>query len=262
MLDVVDHAGVPGQDKGAVRELRLARPPANALGPALLGALNEALHRAPAEGAAAIVLSGAPGRFSGGMDVPAMLAMKRDELAATWGAFFEVLRTLARSPVPVVAALTGHSPAGGTVLALFADYRVLADGPFLVGLNEVQVGLPVPAVLLEVLVQVVGRRQAARLATTGALVGPQEALRVGLVDEVVAVEQVVPRALAWAGELVSRPRRAMLATRAQARAPLAGAAEDMNQVLVDDVVEAWYGEECQRTMRALAERLAASSRRA
>lgn len=260
MLDVLDHRTASRNDPSAkemVRELRLAKPPANALGPELLRVLREALSRAPSEGASAVILSGSAGRFSGGMDVPALLAMDEAALTATWASFFAILRDLATYPVPVVAALTGHSPAGGTVLALFTDYRILAEGPFLVGLNEVQVGLPVPPCLFQALTYVVGARQAARLATGGLLLGPAEARAVGLVDEVVPVGEVVPRALAWADALLERPRHAMLATRSLARAPLATAAAEMTPALIGEVVRAWQSEECQRTMRALAARLAA-----
>src|SRR5436190_6215954 len=197
MLELTDH--------GPVREIRLAHPPANALGPALLGALEQALNAAVRAGVRGVVLSGAEGRFSGGMDVPALLAMDTAGVRATWAAFFGVLRTLARLPIPIAAALTGHSPAGGTVMALFADHRVLAQGSYLVGLNEVQVGLAVPPCLLDALAYVVGARQATRLATGGLLVQPAEALAVGLVDEVVPLADVVPRALAWTTELLQRP---------------------------------------------------------
>src|SRR5688500_8021775 len=134
-------------DHGPVRELRLDRPPVNALNPALMAELRAALGRASSDGCGAVVLSGAPGRFSGGLDVPALLRLEKGEIRATWELFFGLLKDIACSSTPVVAALTGHSPAGGTVLAIYADYRVLAEGRFLVGLNEVQVGLPVPAVL-------------------------------------------------------------------------------------------------------------------
>src|SRR5450432_2015744 len=156
---------------GPIRELRLARPPVNAFDPALMRALREALRDALAGGGEAIVVSGSPGRFSGGLDVPALLTLDRAGIRDAWTTFFGLMRDLAAAPVPVAAAITGHSPAGGTVLVLFADQRVLAS--------------------------VVGERQAARLAVGGLLVGPDEALRIGLVDEVVPVAEVVPRAIAW-----------------------------------------------------------------
>jgi 3,2-trans-enoyl-CoA isomerase len=247
MVETLDH--------GPIRELHLARPPVNALDPALLRALREALREAVASGREAIVLSGSPGRFSGGLDVPALLTLDRAGILEVWTTFFALMRDLAAAPVPVVAALTGHSPAGGTVLALFADHRVLASGDFLVGLNEVRVGLPVPEVLLRALAYVVGERQAARLAVGGLLLGPDEALRVGLVDEVVPMAEVVPRALAWAGDLLTRPRAAMTATRALVRRPLVEAFDALGARSIDTITDQWFSAEAQTTLRALAARL-------
>jgi len=247
MIETVEH--------GTIRELRLARPPANALDPALLRALREALREATAAGREAVVLSGSPGRFSAGLDVPALLSLDRAGILDAWRTFFALMRELAASPVPVVAALTGHSPAGGTVLALFADHRVLAGGDFLVGLNEVRVGLPVPEVLLRALAYTVGERQAARLAVGGLLVPPDEALRVGLVDEVAPLAEVVPRAVAWARDLLARPRAAMTATRALARRPLVAAFDAVDDRMLGAVTDQWFSPEAQSTLRALAARL-------
>jgi enoyl-CoA hydratase/carnithine racemase len=247
MIETTDH--------GTIRELRLARPPANALDPALLAALRAALVDAVAGGREAIVLSGGAGRFSGGLDVPALLALDRAGILETWRTFFALLRELAACPVPVAAALTGHSPAGGTVLAVFADHRVLAEGPFVVGLNEVRVGLPVPEVLLRALTFVVGERQAARLATLGLLIGPAEALRVGLVDEVVPPGDVVPRAVAWARELLALPRGPAMATRALARRPLVAAFDTVDEHMLATVTDQWFSPEAQATLRALAAKL-------
>jgi 3,2-trans-enoyl-CoA isomerase len=247
MLEIIDH--------GAVRELRLSRPPVNALDPGLIAALRAALGAAVDGGREAMVISGAPGRFSGGLDVPALLRLDRAGIAETWSAFFGLMGDLAASPIPTVAALTGHSPAGGTVLALFTDYRVLAEGPYLVGLNEVQVGLPVPAVLLRTLSYVVGQRQAERLAVGGLLLGPGEALRVGLVDEVVPVDEVIPRAIAWVRDLLSRPRTAMTATRRLARRPLTAAFDDLSAQAIDAIVDQWFSPESQATLQALGARL-------
>jgi enoyl-CoA hydratase/carnithine racemase len=246
---------IEATDHGPIRELRLARPPANALDPGLIGALRAALGEAFASGRDAIVLSGSPGRFSGGLDVPALLALDRAGIKEMWRSFFALLHDLAAAPVPVVAALTGHSPAGGTVLALFADHRVLAEGEFVIGLNEVRVGLPVPQVLLRALAFVVGERRAADLATRGLLLGPAEALRVGLVDELAAVNEVVPRALARARELVALPRAAMRGTRALARRPLVDGFETVNDELLVAVTDQWFSDEAQATLRALTSRL-------
>jgi enoyl-CoA hydratase/carnithine racemase len=141
------------------------------------------------------------------------------------------------------------------VLAIMTDYRVMADGPYVVGLNEVQVGLPVPDFLLAALAHVVGARQAERLAVGGLLLAPIEARTVGLVDEVLPVVEVVPRAIAWATDLVARPPRAMTGTRHRARRALHDAFASIDGALLDEVVEQWFAPEAQATLRALAARL-------
>ena len=127
-------------DHGAVRELRLNRPPANALSPELIVALRRSVESAPNDGVRALVLSGAPGRFCAGLDVPLLLTFDRPAMASLWRELYALMRALACSPIPIAAAITGHAPAGGTVLPLFCDWRVIADGDFKMGLNEVQVG--------------------------------------------------------------------------------------------------------------------------
>ncbi|PWK92815.1 enoyl-CoA hydratase/isomerase family protein [Fulvimonas soli] len=248
MLDIFPH-------DGDIVEIRLARPPVNALNQDLLAALREAVAQAPAGGARGIVLSGAPGMFSAGVDVPALLGRDRDGVRAFWRAFFHTASTLACSPVPVVAAVTGHSPAGGAVLALFCDYRVMAEGPYRIGLNEVQVGLIVPDCIQHALRRLVGTYRAERLLVAGAMIESAEALACGFVDELAAVEQVTVRALHWLRELLALPPQAMLTTRRTARADLSAAWRDPDALPLDDFVEAFFQPEAQAVLAQLVERL-------
>jgi 3,2-trans-enoyl-CoA isomerase len=250
MIQILDH--------GAVRELRLDRPPANALSPELIAALLAAVESAPGAGARAVVISGAPGKFSGGLDVPHLIHLDRAAIAATWRDFYSLMRALATSPVPVVAAITGHSPAGGAVISIFCDARVMAqkaEGEFLIGLNEVQVGLPMPPVIFHALRRLVGPRAAERLCVTAELVAATEARRIGLIDELVPAEGVVARAVEWCNAVLALPPEAMAETRRLARADLA-ALFDENEAEVSGLVDRWFSAETQGSMRALVERLA------
>lgn len=240
-----------------ILELRLARPPVNAINPALARALREAVEAASRGGAQAVVISGSPGMFSAGLDVPELLSLDRAGMTAFWSDFFGLLQTVALSPLPVVAAITGHSPAGGAVLSLFCDTRIAAQGNFKIGLNEVQVGLPVPRIVYAALERLVGRRDAERLAVRGLLVSPEEALSCGLVDQVVAPEQVMSAALAWCREVSALPPRAMATTRNLARADFAALFKDLSERTHREMAEAWFGEESQTTLRALVAQLAA-----
>jgi enoyl-CoA hydratase/carnithine racemase len=209
MLEITRHEDI--------REIRLARPPVNALDGGLLNALVAAIE--DARESAAIVVTGRPGVFSAGLDVPAILAMDRAGMEQVFGALWRAQQAIALSPVPVVFGITGHCPAGGTVLAIHADYRVMSMGEFRMGLNEVQVGLFPGPVIHGAFRRLVGGH-ASQLLTRGALIDPATALRVGLVDELCDPAQCAARALDVARELRSLPRDAMLQTRALARADL------------------------------------------
>jgi enoyl-CoA hydratase/carnithine racemase len=243
-------------DHGPVRELRLNRPPVNALSPDLIVALGQAVREAPGDRVRALVLSGSPGRFSGGLDVPLLLTLDRTAIAALWQDFYALLRALAASPIPIAAAITGHAPAGGTVLPLFCDWRVLADGDWKMGFNEVQVGLPLPPVILAALKIRVGSQRAERLAVGGILALPEEAVRLGLADEVVPAGRVVERAIEWCQGLLALPPDAMSQTRRRARADIAGLFDHNLDRELDQVTASWWSDEAQTVLHALVERLA------
>ena len=238
-----------------IRELRLNRPPVNALSSELIHALREVIDAAPQDGVRALILSGTPGRFSGGLDVPLLLTYDHAAIAALWRGFYALLKTLAASPIPIAAAITGHAPAGGTVLPLFCDWRVMADGDFKIGLNEAQVGLPLPAVILAALGRLVGRRHAERLAVGGMLVSPAEALAVGLIDKVVPPDQVIDRALHWCQTILALPAEAMTVTRRQARADLTAYFEGDIEAELQNVAASWWAPETQRALQALTAKL-------
>lgn len=240
-----------------ILELRLARPPVNAISPELTRALLDSIRNAPAQGSRALILSGAPGLFSAGLDVPTLLKLDRSGIMAFWNDFFDLLAAIARSPIPIVAAITGHSPAGGTVLAIFCDYRVMATGPFRVGLNEVQVGLTVPEVIQLGYKRLLGPHRAERLMVAGAMVESAEALQIGLVDELAAPEQVIARALIWCQQHLALPAEAMASTRRIARRDLADTFGDQSRFPADEFADGWFSSETQASLHALVARLKA-----
>lgn len=244
-----------------IREIRLARPPVNALNPAFLDAIHSALLEAEPYGIQALILSGAPNIFSAGLDLPALLELKEGELTDFWKLLIDTLKWFALSPIPVVAAITGHSPAGGTVLTLFVDYRIQARGDYRIGLNEVQVGLPVPTSIYRGLARLVGTHSAEHLVTQGLLISPDEALRLGLVDEVVEAESVRQRALAQAQAWLRLPHFAFQETRKTARSDLESIFDCTDEPV--QLTQRWFHPDVQQALReavkALKNRSAASA---
>ncbi|MGH9382371.1 MAG: enoyl-CoA hydratase/isomerase family protein [Thermoanaerobaculia bacterium] len=242
-------------ESGRILELRLDRPPANALNAELLGLLTRHVRAASESDAGAVVLSGLPGTFSAGLDIHELLRLDAAGIAELWRSLLDALRGVASSAVPVVAALTGHAPAGGAVLALCCDYRVMSEGEYGIGLNEVAVGIPLPRLIFELLERIVGSRQAEKLAVSGRMVSPAEALAIGLVDELAPPDEVVARAEARCQELLCLPRRAMLETRATARASLMGELAEEDEALIDRLVEAVQAPDTRQALQAVAKRL-------
>jgi enoyl-CoA hydratase/carnithine racemase len=236
---------------GDFLEIRLSRPPVNALNYELLDGLVHALQQAPATGAKGIVLSGGTKLFSGGLDVPYLLKCSDAELKACWLRFFDAARALAGSSLPVAAAISGHNPAGGCVLALCCDYRVMADGPFRIGLNETQVGLSVPDAIQYLLRRIVGAHRAERLIVAGAMVESQKAFELGIVDELAAQDSVVEKALAWLAATAALPQGPMRITRAVARADIINALNGFNDAEMAVFVNGWYSEETQSVLHSL-----------
>ncbi len=258
MLERIDHDGI--------LELRLSRPPVNALVRELLHALREAIDDAPAAGARALVLSGSPGIFTAGLDLPHLMAQGIGEVEATWMAFGQVCRALAASPLLSVAAIGGHSPAGGAVISLYCDYRVMAQsprepdpmaarGPFRIGLNEVAVGLFVPDAIQFALRRLVGPHRAERLMVAGAMPTAEEAQAIGMVDELAPMAEVTPRALAWLAAMLALPQSAQRETRRIARRDLLESIDDPARMDLPRFLAAWQLPETQAVLRQVLARL-------
>ena len=240
---------------GPMVELRLERPPVNALDIEMLDDLLDALAGAVESGARGLVLSGQPGMFSAGLDIVRAIELDAHGMRGLCSVFFGVLQQVASSPVPVAAALTGYTAAGGAVIANFADYRVLAAGEGRIGFNEMEVGIFPGPLVHRAVVRQVGPRQAESLLTSGMLLPPDEALRIGLVDAVAPVEDVVPAALAWLDRLASLPREPLARTRALARADLVEIFEDLDQSAIEVLIRGWFAPETRAALQAAVARL-------
>jgi 3,2-trans-enoyl-CoA isomerase len=258
MLEITDHSPAGGA-AAVIREIRLARPPVNALNGELLDQLIAAVEEAGS--AAALVITGQPGVFSAGLDVPGMLRLDRAGVVDVFTRLWHAQRVVATAPMPVVFGLTGHSPAGGTVLAIHGDYRVMArgaqeGGEFRLGLNEVQVGL-YPGPLIHAAFRRLVGGHAAQLLTRGALIDPATALRVGLVDELCETAHCAARALEVARELCAVPRETMLRTRDLARRDLlelfgeATDAQALGRQFGEFAADMWHSPETLARLRTL-----------
>ena len=140
-------------------------------------AIDEAANDPSVEG---LILTGKEGFFSAGLDLITLYSYDEAQMKTFWEAFMRLLYKLITFPKPAVSAITGHSPAGGCVLAICCDYRIMADGDFIIGLNEVPVGLIVPESIFKLYSFWLGEAVAYRSLLQGKLFKPLEAKDVAL----------------------------------------------------------------------------------
>jgi len=249
MLKIINH--------GNVREIRLARPPVNAINLEFAKLLTESLRDAAAE-CSAVVISGQEGLFSAGLDVVELMQLDRDGLHDCWSAFIKLLETVACSPVPVAAAITGHSPAGGAVICLMCDYRVMSSGKYQIGLNETRVGLIIPLVLHNAMARLVGPRIGEQMLVAGSMVDSQQAFKIGFVDALeTGYDATIAHAIQWCEDLLSLPQHSMLGNRAITRAHFKQEFASRRGENINSFVDTWFSDETQAIMKALIAQLKA-----
>lgn len=182
--------------KDNIITLQLNRGKANPINRQMISDLHTFFEQAAQdEDVNGVIMTGKEKFFSSGLDLKQLYAMNEEEVEEFWVAFMKMTKVIASFPKPFIAAITGHSPAGGCVLALCADYRVMAEGEkYLIGLNEIPVGIVVPKVIFDLYAFWIGNKTAYQYLLEGKLINPNKAKEIGLVDEVVSADKVLAHA--------------------------------------------------------------------
>ncbi len=194
--------------------IRLDRPPMNALNRQLQEEIRAAARAATVDATVdAVVVYGGEKVFAAGADIKEMVELSASQMADIADDLQSALGSLADIPKPVVAAVTGYALGGGLEVALGADRRIVGDNVKL-GVPEVLLGVIPGGGGTQRLARLIGPSRAKDLVFTGRFVGAEEALRIGLVDEVVAPDEVYNAARAWASQFTGGASRALAAAKA------------------------------------------------
>lgn len=176
--------------------VQLDRGKANALNQEMINELRQLIRETEADDSiGGIVLTGKPHFFSGGVDLLEVYYYDSEGIRNFWGSFLQLAAEMLAFSKPLVASITGHSPAGGCILACACDYRVMAAGEkYQIGLNEMAVGIAPRESILHLYAFWIGQHKAYQYLLEGYLMNGKEALEIGLVDELVALEQTLSQA--------------------------------------------------------------------
>src|SRR3990167_5745940 len=182
-----------------IATLTLSNGKVNAISPDVIAAFNAALDQAVTD-RAVVIITGTPGILSGGYDLKVMTSGPKEAVAlVTAGS--TLARRLLSHPFPVIVACPGHAVAKGAFLLLSADYRIGVDGPFSIGLNEVQIGMTMHHAGIEIARDRLRKSAFHRSVINGEMFDPQGAVDAGFLDKVVPAEQLHATALAVAQQM-------------------------------------------------------------
>lgn len=239
-----------------VSHIYLDRGKSNALHQEMLEELREAIRDAQENPAVeGLILHGKEGFFSAGLDLITLYEYDEEQVRRFWHTFMEVIRTLVAFDKPAVAAITGHSPAAGCVLASCCDYRVMADGDFIIGLNEVSVGLIVPDSIFQLYGFWVGVARAYRFLLEGRLLKPHEALEAGLVDKVVDSRSIRTAAERQLRNYTQYERNPWRQSKRNMRQALIAAFDANQDETIETVLKQWWSPGTRSIVKTIIENL-------
>jgi enoyl-CoA hydratase len=239
-----------------VTVLRMAHGKANAIDLELLAALSTNLHRL--REAPAVVLTGTGTIFSAGVDLFRVVDGGRAYLDRFLPALRKIFNELMAFPRPLVAAVNGHAIAGGCILVETADHRVMTSGIGRIGLTEMLVGVPFPVDAIEIVRLATGGGPLGRLVNLAETVPAQQAIELGLVDELAEPDAVLARAVQVATALAAVPARSFELVKRELRAPFWDALEARSGHFDGEVDAAWKSDVALRSIAAYVEALRAA----
>lgn len=238
--------------RDGVAEVRLNRPKVNAINEPVVQELATCFEDlAVDESARSIILTGEGSFFSFGFDVPELYGYEKRDFTEFMFGFSDLLTRLFLFPKPVLGALNGHSVAGGCILALACDYRLMVAEKARISLNELTFGSTLFSSAVEMLRFLVGSKNASRILYSGRMYSAEEALGVGLIDKAVPREEMLGVARSIAGEHAGKDLLAFKGIKHLLRNRVAECIRDNEKDSILAFVDTWYSEGARDSLRKI-----------
>ena len=227
------------KDKIAV--ISLDRGRSNAINSEMVSELHQMIKNIGSDdNIAGVILTGKEGFFSAGLDLIELYDYDEHKIRQFWIDFLNLVTALVSFKKPLVTAISGHSPAGGCVLALCSDYRIMAEGKYIIGLNEVPVGIIVPESIFHLYAFWIGSAPAYRNMLEGKLMNTDEALASGLIDELVKPESILHAAERRIQKYIQLDARTWQQSKFNLRTDLINKVSADQTGMLDIMLEQWW----------------------
>jgi len=247
---------IKSYQKNQIQIIELSRPKVNAIDADLIRALNNEFDKIEQDSSIkGIILTGQDGIFSAGLDIINLYDRDKEYMKSFWAIFSNLLLRIYRYPKIIFTAISGHSPAGGTVISIMTDYRIMNNGNYVIGLNEVAVGLSMPIGIGRVFQSLLGERVAEKMTLTGKLVNPEEAESIGLIDKVVESENLLNYSIETMNKWLKLPFNKQIESKLSLRKEVIDLMVDTVKKENDNFIKAWFSDECRMTMKKIINKL-------
>lgn len=243
-IQVQDHMAIVGLNK----------EPSNALDSIFLDELSEALDQIEKEASVAgMIVHGREGFFSSGLDLIELYEYNSLQIRSFWIKYFKLIKRFTAFKKPAIAAINGHCPAGGCLLALCCDYRIMQNGEFVIGLNQIPVGIIVTESFFELLRYWIGSGNAYKCLMEGRLMSPQEALKIGIVDEVIPERDLRRSAEKKLKELMSMDTNTWQQSKLNIRESLIRSLSVPDDRVLESILEQWWSPSARSILKTIIE---------
>jgi enoyl-CoA hydratase/carnithine racemase len=240
--------------------LRMELGKGNSFGAGFLTALDGALDELQRQPIGCLILTGYEKHFSTGLNLLELWEYDRAQMTQFLQNFCSIFMKLVKLPQVTIAAINGNAIAGGAILAQTADYRVMARGEGRIGVNEVNLGLPFPRQALEIVKTRLPREAYFDAIYRGLLFTPDEALKVGFVDEVCEPTELEERVVILAKDLASKSSETLKQIKTDLVAFQVERMELLGRLGDSDFIDVWFSDDTRARLGAMVENLKAKKR--
>ncbi|MCJ7579286.1 MAG: enoyl-CoA hydratase/isomerase family protein [Candidatus Aminicenantes bacterium] len=199
----------------------------------------------------AVIITGQGKFFSFGFDIPELLGYSKESFTRYLIKFTNLYTSMFLFPKPLVAALNGHTIAGGCMLSLACDFRIIVSEKAKISLNEISFGALVFAGSIELLKYCVNQRNAESILFSGKMYSANEAIKLGLVDQISSYEKLMDDSIKIAREFANKDKTAFRGLKSLLRKPVA---EEMKKKEMDSIrkfVDVWYSKETRKSLKKI-----------
>lgn len=236
--------------------ITLNRPKSNSLNREMVTELTDILTNIAVDSnIGGVMITGKENFFSAGLDLIELYNYNEEEAKSFWHLFLKFVAMITVFKKPLICAINGHSPAGGCVIALACDARVMAEGKYIIGLNEVPVGIIVPNAIFNLYSFWLGKANASRCLLEGKLFSPEEALAIGLVDEVVKPESILTAAERKARKYMAFESNTWTQSKLNIRRDLIASTNADQSIDLDIMLKQWWSPSTRAILKTIIESL-------